>query len=286
MKIKSTFLLLVVAMIAMTSCKDWSDDTVTKSYYNGEIINGLDIECPAEVIVSKTETVGGLTMEINSNLTNDIIVSKDPNGIVKIKTNNIKVPFGRILIIKINANINALNKLEAESACNVIFNSKDVFKGYDCKIDVDGASNVTGLNMVLSNKLEIDLSGASKFTGKMIANTYEYDMSGASNATVEIDTCANMDVELSGASILTVNSYSEVENGTLKTDISGSSTFYMSSSKFKLGNISLSGASYAKLWIVDILDCNLSGASTLELKGNPSMGNINMSGNSKISNYQ
>lgn len=286
MNTKSFSLLILVAIFVITGCQKWSEDTLTKSYYNGETINGLDIECPANVIVSKTETIGSMTIEFNSNLSNDIIVNKDPNGIVKVRVNrNLNVPSGKKLIIKINANINALNKLEAEGACNVTFNSQDVFKGHSCEIDVDGASSVTGLNMVLSNRLDMDISGASKFAGKVIANSYEHDISGASNVTLEIGSCDNMDVELEGASELTINSLSELENGTLKTDISGASEFYISNSKFKLGNISLSGASYAKIWITGTLNCDLSGASHLDLKGNPSMGNINVSGSSKISNY-
>lgn len=105
-------------------------------------------------------------------------------------------------------------------------------------IDLSGASSFTG--DLIGHGVDIDLSGASKYRGFVDADGISLDLSGASVADIQ-GFCQNkMNIDLSGASILNA------------ANLAATSVFG-----------EMSGASNADVTICSQLNVDLSGASTL-----------------------
>ena len=124
--------------------------------------------------------------------------------------------------------------------------------------DISGASKVVLNNPLNSTEFDLEASGASEFEGEVNVTNGDIKLSGASK--VEINgTALDAFIELSGASV--IRKY-EFEIETL--------------------DIKLSGASNAYLTILNSMSVELSGASTLNYKGDPVISQINTSGASNI----
>jgi len=126
------------------------------------------------------------------------------------------------------------------------------------KFDLSGASEVLLNNALNAYDFDLDMSGASNFEGEVNVSTSDIELSGASNAKIN-GTATDAFVDLSGAS--TIRKY-EFEIETL--------------------DVKLSGASSAFLTILTSMSVDLSGASTLNYKGDPVITHINTSGASNI----
>ncbi len=126
------------------------------------------------------------------------------------------------------------------------------------KFDLSGASDVILNNPLNDYDFELEMSGASDFEGEVNVTNGDIEMSGASNAKIN-GTAMDAFVDLSGAS--TIRKY-EFEIETL--------------------DVKLSGASTAFLTILNSMSVELSGASTLNYKGDPVITHINTSGASNI----
>jgi hypothetical protein len=125
-------------------------------------------------------------------------------------------------------------------------------------LNLSGASNGNVQGFSSSNDFSLNLSGASRLSGDISAGDVVFTISGAS--TVELQGSADdMTVDASGASSVKLSSF-EVVNA----------------------DVTLSGASNGTVKLDGTLDVGLSGASTLTYKGNPTLGNVNISGGSNI----
>ena len=106
--------------------------------------------------------------------------------------------------------------------------------------------------------LDLDLSGASSFTGNLEGNSVDIDLSGASifkgNVSAE-----RADFDLSGASTFT----GSLDVYKLSFDLSGSSTVTVEGNCHTYMEINLSGSSYADVTCCSSLEVGLSGGSTL-----------------------
>ena len=126
-------------------------------------------------------------------------------------------------------------------------------------LTVSGASRGDIYDFSSTEDVDITVSGASRVNGDITAGDVEFDISGAS--TVQLDGSANdMVAHVSGASRLNLDDFT-VNNADV--DLSGASS----------GTVNLSGR----------LDADLSGASRLWYIGEPTMGTIDTSGASTIS---
>jgi len=126
-------------------------------------------------------------------------------------------------------------------------------------LTVSGASRGDIYDFSSTEDVDITVSGASRVNGDITAGDVEFDISGAS--TVQLDGSANdMVAHVSGASRLNLDDFT-VNNADV--DLSGASS----------GTINLDGR----------LDADLSGASRLWYIGEPTMGTIDTSGASTIS---
>jgi len=139
--------------------------------------------------------------------------------------------------------------------------SKGTITGFkspdDFSLDISGASSLD-MDDIATGDVELIVSGSSKVTGTLNAGDVEMYVSGASK--VELQGSANI-------IILSTSGASEVNLG-----------------NFTLNNANarLSGASEATVNVKGRLDAILSDASRLYFEGNPTMGNISVSGASTI----
>jgi hypothetical protein len=139
--------------------------------------------------------------------------------------------------------------------------SKGTISGFksagDFKLVVSGASSLEMLD-IGTGGINFEVSGASRVNGDVTASNADFEVSGASR------------VELSGSADDIILSVS----GASKADLAD----------FLLNNadVELSGASEATVNVKDGLDIVASGASRLYFLGNPTIGNISVSGASTV----
>ena len=124
-------------------------------------------------------------------------------------------------------------------------------------ITVSGASTVE-LEDIAAGDTVFDISGASKVTGAIVVEDLELEVSGAS--TVQLKGSAN----------------------SLSVDGSGASHLKLADLTVGNADVTLSGASDATINLVGRLDADLSGASTLEYIGEPTLGIMDTTGASTV----
>ena len=148
------------------------------------------------------------------------------------------------------------------------------------KLELSGASKAeVGVGFSSTHAVDFKLSGASNLDiSSMKTGNTNFELSGASKASGNIE-MANGRFDLSGASSL------ELQGSAADIDIeaSGASHFKLSDLSVVDVKINLSGASDAIINASGRLDGDLSGASKLSYVGNPTLGGINASGGSTIS---
>ena len=137
--------------------------------------------------------------------------------------------------------------------------------------DVSGFSSTDSLTLRLSGasylsidnveagNTNLEVSGASKLSGSISIADGNLNVSGASNVELE-GTAGDVDIEVSGASSAKMGDVAVVNAA-----------------------VEVSGASKATVNASGRIDANISGASTLYYVGNPALGDIEVSGGSKIS---
>ncbi|MCJ8290622.1 MAG: DUF2807 domain-containing protein [Crocinitomicaceae bacterium] len=119
---------------------------------------------------------------------------------------------------------------------------------------LSGASSITLNNSLNDDNFTVESSGAASFKGEVDVEKATIELSGAANIDL-FGTATTADLDLSGASHL--NDYD-----------------------FKVDNlnIDLSGASSATITSLKTINGELSGASSLNYKGNPSIKRLSTSG--------
>ncbi|MFC2072414.1 head GIN domain-containing protein [Chloroflexota bacterium] len=149
-------------------------------------------------------------------------------------------------------NLYGLQLLGATTATATGFKSSENFN-----LDVSGASSLD-MDDFEARDVKFEVSGASRVSGNITADDAEFEASGASSVVLE-GSANDIILNLSGAS---------------KIDLIDLPLSYAS--------INLSGASEATLNVKGRLDAVLSGASRLYFQGNPTMGDISVTGASTI----
>jgi hypothetical protein len=145
------------------------------------------------------------------------------------------------------------------------------------ELEGSGASAITLFSFTDTTDFRLDLSGASVFSGMMAASTCEVKLSGASVINIT-GTCNDFYLDASGASVVSMNGSCT----DLYIDASGASVLDMGNFISNTANIKFSGATEGTIHVLDHLDAILSGASVLKYYGNPTMGNISITGASVI----
>jgi hypothetical protein len=134
--------------------------------------------------------------------------------------------------------------------------------------------------ITMPNLVEVVLSGASRGTieGFSSSESFMVGLSGASRLEMQDINVGNTDIELSGASTL----IAEGAGSDLVSIVSGASNLDLTDFPIDNGDLSISGASQVTVNLVGTLDAVVGGASTLYYIGEPTMGDIDISGGSTI----
>jgi hypothetical protein len=140
-----------------------------------------------------------------------------------------------------------------------------------------GATNIKIINGVSSEKLKINLSGASDFKGDIKAGTLLTELSGASNFKASVQANA-LSVKGSGACDIEVAGSGD----DLILDVSGASSVKMYDYLVKGASVDASGASSVKVNVSDFLKLNATGASSIDYKGTASIKEMKSSGASSV----
>jgi Putative auto-transporter adhesin, head GIN domain len=147
------------------------------------------------------------------------------------------------------------------------------------RLALSGASrgNVKGFRS--TGDFELDVSGASQLEIDMEAGQTNVEISGASRVTGQLK-ARNTQFEVSGASRCELNG--SAEDTVLK--VSGASQTLLVDFPVQNADLSVSGASRAKIFTDGVLNVNVSGASSVEYSGNPELSNVSVTGASKLNN--
>ena len=134
--------------------------------------------------------------------------------------------------------------------------------------DWDNRQHTTYLEITMPRLLAANLSGATNSNTYGFTNLDHFDLqlSGAAIAQTHVLT-ESISINLSGASILNLRGRATEAQQTL----SGASSLKALDFQADEVNISVSGASVAKIWATMQLKANVSGASLVSYKGNPSI---------------
>ena len=134
------------------------------------------------------------------------------------------------------------------------------YKSID-EIDLSGAASIYSEDIIKTESLEVEASGASDIELKLDVAFLEADFSGASK--VEFSGRAeSVEVEASGATV-----YRAIDLETESCEIDAS------------------GASVARIWVTEELSLEASGASSVRYKGSPSIDLISISGAASVRKY-
>jgi hypothetical protein len=160
----------------------------------------------------------------------------------------------------------------------------DVYKsGSWLMVGLDGDHNYNNTHLTAEIHLPdiTEFKGSGAIVAEMetfdLAHDFSLDLSGASVFSGNFDT-ADLDLDLSGASVVNITGTGE----NLNINASGASSINMGNFICKNADVVLSGATFATIHPTEMLNAEVSGASTLNYYGNPALGSINISGASVI----
>ena len=145
------------------------------------------------------------------------------------------------------------------------------------KLDLSGASKGDVKLFKSDHDFNLSLSGASELDIDMEMGKFIAQISGAGRVRGNIIASGSY-IELSGAARMEING----SGGNMKLHGSGASSFSLEDYTLNDADVELSGTSHASLNLGGRLDVNLSGASSLEYAGSPTLGHTNTSGASSI----
>jgi hypothetical protein len=144
-------------------------------------------------------------------------------------------------------------------------------------LDVSGATTASALGFSSNKDFKMQLSGASTASIDIQAHDASITVSGASHMTGNIDV-HDLRLNVSGASNVNLNG----KGNSLNLDASGASTATLNNLPVGDARAEISGASRGIVNASGKLDIYVSGASTLDYYGNPSMGTVDVTGASNV----
>lgn len=248
---------VIIIGITLTGCVQVDlaekNGPMTTKNYDFTDFTGIDIGYAFELVVTPSDNYS-VSITAGENVLEHINVHKDGTTLVFEVDGWTDIWFLGWYNPKVNITMPVLEelKLSGASKANVTgFNSEN-----DFDLRVSGASEID-LDMTTGDFIT-EISGASHVDGHLIAASSHMELSGASHIKL---TGSGGDVRLEGS-------------GASDADLKG----YMADD----ANIDFSGASHANLYINGRLDVSLSGASSLDYTGNPTLGNIETSGSSSM----
>lgn len=216
----------------------------------------VDISSAFSYEIMQSDTYS-ISITANNNLFDDIKVAKEGQTLII----GMEIPGAPWAVFNNNPNIKAVITMPQLQG-----------------LDSSGATHGIVADFSSTEKLDVTASGASSVElVEIIAADTTFDVSGASEVTGDIE-AENMELEVSGASTVQLKGSAD----SIAAGGSGASHLKLADLKVGNANIILSGASDGTVNLDGKLDAELSGASTLEYIGEPTLGNMDISGASKL----
>jgi len=196
---------------------------------------------------TKVEAHNGFQVEITKSSTFSVEITADDNVHKYIEVTN----SGDTLRIRLEL---GLGRNYSSVTLRAKITMPDLYR-----IDLSGGSHASITGFSSSHDFSVELSGGSRVTGDITAGDADFDLSGGSQVDLE-GSADDLVVNGSGGSQLDLEAFS-VDNA----------------------DINLSGGGRATVNVDGILDVDLSGGSHVEYVGEPTLGDIDLSGDSTVS---
>ena len=199
-------------------------------------------------------------------------VNTDFNALDISSAFNVNITQSNSFSITITANQRIMDQIEVKQNGNIL------------TIDVKPEAILGSFNakaQITMPKLDnITFSGATRGTanGFISEDPFNAKVSGASSLQLTDLQSADITVDLSGASSLTAKGSAN----NLSAIVSGASNLDLLDLAINNAAVNVSGASHATINLNGRLDANVSGASSLQYSGQPTLGNITKSGASTV----
>jgi hypothetical protein len=255
---KAMVTILIAALLISIICAGCegvvkgSGDLETKQYAFSDF-DRVDVGYAFEVEIDQSSSYS-ISITADDNLFEYIQVTKDGE--------TLKIGLKRIInlgpvTLEVKVTLPHLRGLEFSGATRGTVSGFSSTENLD--FQVSGASSLELVDTSASD-VKFEVSGASKVTGDIVASDADFIISGATS------------IQLEGSAIDII------------VDASGASRVKLAAFMVDNADVTLSGASSCTVNLDGKLDANLSGASELEYIGEPTMGIINTSGGSSLSN--
>ena len=279
--ISAIAIMILITSVLLTGC-----DVIFTSSEDGEKGSGnLETRQYDFTDFTKVEIGSAFDYEIERSNTYSISITADDNMFEHIEVtrqgDTLEIdlkPFLHFGSVTLEATITMpeLHGLDSSGATRGTvtgFNSNN-----DLDLVVSGASKVNFVD-ITTGDIEGNISGASKFEGKLTTGNIDMEISGASDVDCELK-AGDVDLNVSGATRVEISG----SGNYILVDASGASRIRLGDYSVINADISMSGASSCNIDVSGRIDIDLSGASRLEYTGRPVIGSISLSGGSQVNN--
>jgi hypothetical protein len=147
------------------------------------------------------------------------------------------------------------------------------------ELNISGASNATVQGFKSQSDFGMNVSGASHLELHDISTgNVNWELSGASHVKGQISAASDFNLRINGASTI------DLEGAAREMSVEAYGASHLDLGRFSVQNakIRLTGASHSFINISGKLDVALEGASHLDYKGQPTMGDIKITGASSL----
>jgi len=248
---------VLAAIVIVSGCNVTGSGKVIEEEKDFTDFSRVDVGSAFEVEIVKANSFS-VKISADESLIDYVVVSKEADTLkINLKPHHIFTDFtlGK-KTLKAEITMPALRGLEVSGATETTISGFAASENFI--LEVSGASSLKMDDIEVGNA-DFDVSGASDVTGSMKATNVVFKVSGAS--TVKLTgSASNLVLDTSGASNADLTEFPLAEDADVK----------------------LSGASKATVNLKGTLDCNVSAASSLFFLGNPTMGDVEVSGASTI----
>ena len=253
-------ILFVIFMLYLTIAGAFAQEQITVSQFQGKKITEIEAHGVFSIIV-RQGTSTGVTVNIPARFEKQLVLRLNPDGKLQIhiegkitsknRRNNDEDQFTA------EVTVTTLNQVKLTGVCKL--ETIGDFTTNKLKVDLSGASKMlVGGDFLAKEKLEIKLSGASNFKGKITSPESNFNISGASKLTLQGNTI-RCKIEVSGASKAALDNFSVNE---LKAEVLG--------------------AAKAQFQVKEKISLHTSGASKATYSGDPIILSLHSSGASNI----
>lgn len=158
-----------------------------------------------------------------------------------------------------------------------IFNVKNL-SGNNFDLDLSGGSDAE-IGTIEVDQMNVGVSGGGNFQSDLIkVDAINLELSGASDAWIDDISTNSIVINCSGGGNVAISGYAE----TSEVELTGGGDFNAKDMQINDLVIQITGGGSATVWVVDRLDVNLSGGSSLSYFGQPEITRQDTSGGSRI----